>query len=67
MRSKQIPTFDVEPAGTYFEQWQDDTDGDGRPELGPGDLVWFSGPNGVYKVLASLPCGAYTEIRAEIP
>lgn len=64
--NNQPPTFDVEPKGTYFEQWQDDTDGDGRPELGPGNLVWFAGPNGVYRVLAFLPCGASTEIRVEV-
>jgi hypothetical protein len=49
--------FEVSPAGTYFEQWQDDTDGDGRPEPGPGALVWFAGPAGRYRLTVHPSCG----------
>jgi hypothetical protein len=49
--------FEVSPEGTYFEQWQDDSDGDGRPEPGPGSLVWFAGPAGKYRVTVYPSCG----------
>ena len=60
------PVFHVEPEGTYFEQWRDDTDGDGRPEHEPGNLVWFTGPPGHYTVIADVPCGVHTKLSFDI-
>ena len=53
-----MPTFTITPAGTWLEQWQDDTNGDGRPEQGPGNLAWFAGEPGTYVLTAVVPCGA---------
>lgn len=58
------PVFHVEPKGTYFEQWRDTANGGVEP--GAGDLMWFTGESGTYKITAELPCGANTKISVDL-
>lgn len=57
----QVPSFSIDPVGTWLEQWTEDP-----LAPGPGRLAWFTGPEGSYTLTAVVPCGGIAKVTVTL-